>query len=169
MPRLCLPNYTVVKDTREKDGHGWFFDKHNSNKKSPRCNGTISHKLDTGDYSLVGYEDLLSIERKNSFSELWGNFGEKSRINNEMKRLAQIKYSYILIESCITNDHFELSPPQYKVGVPGKALIRWVISLGIEYNVKIIPVGQCGKKYAQLIFEEVIRNERDRWVEVDSK
>lgn len=164
MSKLHLPNYTVIKDTREKEGHGWVFEKHHANKKPPRCDGTIVQKLNTGDYSLVGYEDVLAIERKNSFSELWGNFGEKDRIEDVMGRLCQIKNAYILIESCITNDHFELSPPQYRVGVPGKALIRWVISLGIEYNVKVIPVGQCGKKYAQLIFEEVIRTEKDRWI-----
>jgi hypothetical protein len=27
-----------------------------------------------------------------------------------------------------------------------------------------MPVGECGKKTAQIIFEEVVRNEKDRWI-----
>jgi hypothetical protein len=99
----------------------------------------VEQKLDTGDYSLVGYEDILSIERKRNFSELWGNLAEKDRIEDEMSRMADIKYAYMIIETNLTLDHFDLSPPQYTKGVPGKALIKWIVSLGIKYGVHIMP------------------------------
>jgi hypothetical protein len=164
MTRLCLPRYVVVRDTREKEGHGWTFEAHSSKRRPPNCDGMVEQKLDTGDYSLVGYEDILSIERKRNFSELWGNLAEKDRIEDEMSRMADIKYAYMIIETNLTLDHFDLSPPQYTKGVPGKALIKWIVSLGIKYGVHIMPVGECGKKTAQIIFEEVVRNEKDRWI-----
>lgn len=164
MARLCLPRYVVVRDTREKEGHGWIFDKHPpERKRPPNCDGTVCRKLDTGDYSLTGYEDILSIERKYGFSELWANLSERNRIEKEMERMSSIKHAYIIIESQMTPDHFDLSPPQYTKGVPGKALFRWIMSLGVKYGINIIPVGQCGKRIAQMIFEEVVRNEKDRW------
>ncbi len=164
MPQLCLPRYVVIRDTREKDGYGWVFDQHDKERRPPNCDGTVCQKLETGDYSLVGYEDILSIERKEDFGELWSNLSNRKRIEEEMNRMSTIKYSYILIESQLTPDHFNLSPPQYIRGMPGKALIRWIISLGVKYGVGIIPVGQCGKRVAQLIFEEVVRKEKDRWI-----
>lgn len=164
MAKLCLPRYIVVRDTREKEGYGWSFDKHSIERRPPNCDGTVTRKLNTGDYSLVGYEDILSIERKGDFSELWNNLSTRKRIETEMERMVNIKYSYMLIESHITPDHFNLSPPQYTKGVPGKALIRWLTLLSVKYGVKIMPVGQCGKRMAQMIFEEVVRHEKDRWI-----
>lgn len=164
MAKLRLPRYTVIKDTREKEGYGWSFDKHPIGRRPPNCDGTIRKKLDTGDYSLVGYEDIISIERKENFSELWNNLSDKRRLEDEMERMITIKYAYILIESQLTSDHFNLSPPQYTRNVPGKALIRWIMFLSVKYGVKIIPVGQCGKRVAQIIFEEIVRYEKDRWI-----
>ena len=54
------PPYTVIRDTREQEGY--TFEKFTGRYTS--CNGMIIKKLDTGDYSLVGLEDKLCIERK---------------------------------------------------------------------------------------------------------
>jgi len=164
MGRLVLPSYTVIRDTREKEGHGWEFKKHKEEKRPPRCNGMIEQTLETGDYTLVGYEDLLIIERKADYCELWVNYGKRQLFEEEMERMKNIKYKYILIESHLTKDHFSLSPPQFQRNVPGKALINWLVSLSAEYGVHIVPVGECGKPYAQYIFESIIRMEKDRWV-----
>jgi len=63
----------------------------------------------------------------------------------------------------LTPDILELSPPQFTKGVPGKSLVRWLTYLSIKYGVNIIPVGSCGRKVAQMIFEEVVRAEKNRW------
>lgn len=171
MPRLILPTYTVIRDTREKDGHGWTFAAHTSTRRPPRCDGTIVETLSTGDYSLVGYDDILAIERKADFSELWGNYSSQKRklFEAEMERMSALKYPYIIIESLLTPDIMELSPPQFTKGVPGKSLIRWLMFLSAKYGVHIIPAGACGRKVAQMIFEEVIRVEKGRWVYQEPK
>ncbi len=169
MPRLILPNYTVIKDSREQKG--WTFNVHTPDHRPPRCEGTIIDTLQTGDYSLVGYTDILAIERKFSFSELWGNYSSKKRpaFEEEMERMSQIKHSYIIIESLFTPDIMELSPPQFSKGVPGKSLVRWLMYLSVKYGVHIIPAGACSHKIAQMICEEVVRVEKDRWVYQESK
>ena len=171
MSRLILPSYTVIRDTREQKGHGWIFDAHKPDHKSPRCDGTVTQTLETGDYGLVGYTDIFSIERKADFSELWGNYGSKKRpaFEAEMERMSQLKHSYIIIESSLTPDIMELSPPQFSKGVPGKSLIRWLMSLSVKYGVHILPAGACGKRIAQMICEEVIRFEKDRWIKKNTK
>lgn len=169
MPRLILPPYTVIKDTREQKG--WTFDAHVPDRRPPRCVGMIVDTLQTGDYSLVNYTDILTIERKADFSELWGNYSAAKRkaFEAEMERMSQIKHSYVIIESSFTPDIMELSPPQFSKGVPGKSLIRWLMYLSVKYGVNIIPAGACGRKIAQMIFEEVVRVEKDRWIPQEPK
>lgn len=171
MPRLILPTYTIIRDTREQDGHGWTFSAHMPDRRPPRCDGMVVDTLKTGDYSLVGYTDILAIERKFAFSELWINYSAKKRpaFEEEMARMSKIKHAYILIESSFTPDILELSPPQFSKGVPGKSLVRWLMYLSSKYNVHIIPVGSCGRKIAQMIFEEVVRVEKDRWIQQQPK
>jgi hypothetical protein len=171
MPRIVLPTYTVIRDTREQEGHGWIFDAHMPDRRPPRCDGMVVDTLKTGDYSLVGYTDILVIERKFAFSELWGNYSAKKRpaFEEEMERMSGIKHSYLLIESSLTPDIFELSPPQFAKGVPGKSMVRWLMYLSVKYGVHIIPTGPCGRKIAQMIFEEVVRVEKDRWVQQQPK
>lgn len=160
-----LPRYTVIRDSREKPGYGWQIEKHTHPKRRPPlCDGTITQALATGDYSLVGYEDILSIERKEDFAELWGNYAERDRFQDEMERMSAIKHKMVIIESVLTREIFDLSPPQYKTSVPGRAMTRWLMSLMAKYGVPFIPAGSCGKYLAQQFMEEVVRVEKDRWV-----
>ena len=59
-----MSKFTVIRDTREKKGHGWWFD------ESSHCTGTEVKKLDVGDYSIKGREEIVCIERKESVSEI---------------------------------------------------------------------------------------------------
>jgi hypothetical protein len=166
MPRLILPTYTVIRDTREQDGHGWTFGPHVPDRRPPRCEGMVVDTLKTGDYSLVGYTDILAVERKFAFSELWANYSSQKRpaFEAEMERMSHLKHKYIIVESSFTPDILELSPPQFTKGVPGKSMVRWLMYLSAKYGVHIIPAGACGRKVAQMIFEEVVRVEKDRWI-----
>lgn len=171
MPRLILPTYTIIKDTREQKGYGWNFSAHRLDRRPPRCDGMIEETLKTGDYSMVGYTDIFAIERKADFSELWGNYSSKKRpaFESEMERMSILKHPYIIIESSLTPDIMELSPPQFSKGVPGKSFVRWLMYLSVKYGVHIIPAGACGRQVAQMICEEVIRVEKDRWVHQEPK
>jgi predicted RNA-binding protein len=124
----------------------------------------ITRTLETGDYSLEGYEDILSIERKENIAELWTNYSERERFEDEMERMSRIKHAYIIIETSLSSDHLDLSPPQYKTRAPGKSLIRWLTNITAKNNVKMMFAGECGKQVAQLIMEEVVRLEKDRWI-----
>jgi hypothetical protein len=166
MGRLILPRYTVIRDTREKEGYGWHFLPHNIERRPPNCNGTLVKPLKTGDYSIQGYEDIVSVERKEDFAELWSNYTTtRKRFEEEMERMSCIKHTYLLVESNLTSDHFELTPPQFSKGVPGKALIRWILWITAKHNVTFMPVGSSGRKVCQMILEEIVRIEKDRWVE----
>lgn len=163
MGRLILPSYTVVRDTREKIGHGFEFKPSKPERRPPRCAGMEISTLKTGDYSIKGGESLVCVERKHDLSELWINYGKRDLFEEECKRMQDIKYRYILIETSLSSDHFSLSPPQFQRSVPGKAIMGWLISLELEFGIHIIFVGSSGKHYCQLLFESIIRKEKSLW------
>jgi ERCC4-type nuclease len=78
-------NFTVVIDTREQ--HPWEFPD----------NAKANKKLDTGDYSILGFENIIAIERKKSVSELATNLSE-SRFKDVLERLSKIKHAYMVFE-----------------------------------------------------------------------
>lgn len=164
MPNFIIPNYTVIKDTREKKNHGWIFEKHVPKRRPPRCLGYIEEKLDTGDYSVKGYEDILTIERKYGFGELWINYlSGRDRFENECERMSKIKYRAIIVETFLSKEVMEFSPPQIKTFMPGRVILKWLTNISNKYSIPIYFDGNIAQKRAQYIFEDVIREEKDRW------
>lgn len=89
--RWAAPDYFVAKDTREKQGYTFT---HFNN-----CLGMVEKKLDTGDYSIVGLEDKLCIERKASVEELAINLGnQKTAFMNEIERMKEFEHRFLVFE-----------------------------------------------------------------------
>jgi len=80
-----MDEFTIIVDTREQ--LPWEFGAH----------ATAKRKLDTGDYSIEGLENLLTIERKQSVSEIANNITEK-RFPAFLERMSQIPHKFILFE-----------------------------------------------------------------------
>jgi hypothetical protein len=162
-----LPEFTVIKDTREQDG--WDFEQ--EEKVSGRCQLTsvIETKLDTGDYSIFGLEEIFTIERKAGFSELFGNLGNKTvkdRFEREMERMGKVPHSYILIESVLDKDVLKLGVPQMARGMPAGSVLNDLITFSMDYNVHFLFVGNAGKSVARRIMEQVVRKYRNQLNEI---
>lgn len=88
-------SFTVIRDTREQTGH--FFEE--CLYGDVKCAGQIITKLDTGDYTLLGMEDKLCIERKASVAELATNLGTDSkRFHAEIARMSPFPHKFLLLE-----------------------------------------------------------------------
>ena len=88
-------DFTIIVDTREQ--HPWEL-KHYT---------TASRKLDTGDYSVEGFENILCIERKYSISEFVNNMGEK-RFKDVLERMQPYQYSFIIKYNSISSPNCSL-------------------------------------------------------------
>ena len=86
---MAKNKFIVIRDTREKDG--WYF------KESDYCEGMVNQKLDTGDYSIQGLEDVLCIERKASVAEIANNIVD-DRFTRELDRMSEFKYKFLILE-----------------------------------------------------------------------
>lgn len=162
-----MNKYTVVRDTREKEGQGWVF------TPNERCAGTVIKKLGVGDYSLEGYENLFTIERKGSVAEFCANLNQDRFIadfnpnktsdkQSEFNRLQTIVYPYILLEFEVSDllkypDIPEI--PKFlrkKIRFKGYAALKKVIELEMKYKTRIIFCGDKGKEVASSIFKRMI-------------
>jgi ERCC4-type nuclease len=84
-----MSDITIIQDTREKKP--WNFQFYGFNQEM----GTLK----TGDYTILGLEDIVRIERKRSTSEIAMNLGLKSKqFYAEMTRMLKFPHRYIICE-----------------------------------------------------------------------
>jgi ERCC4-type nuclease len=123
--------FTIIVDTREQIP--WEFGYHDTAKR----------KLDTGDYSIEGFENLISVERKKSVSELATNLSE-SRFVDVLERLSKIPHAYMVFEFDL-NDVYSFPigsdiPKKMwdKLRISGNYIIKRLIEIQLQYNIQII-------------------------------
>jgi len=155
---MSKKKFTILRDDREKPDHRWTFGRSNPCKK---C------RLETGDYTLEGYEDILAIERKKDVAELHGNLNKKNwpRFQAELERMHEIKHAYILFEFSYEDvSKYPFNLPYYvrkRIRIRGGYLHNRIRKIEEEYDVKII---FCGNREQAIsvaweIMEEVAKTE----------
>jgi hypothetical protein len=149
--------HVIIRDTREKSGHGWFWE------PDAYYDGTVVQKVDTGDYTLRGYEKIFSIDRKGCVSE-WANNLISDAFYREMERSKSLKHFWILLEF---NMHDLLVFPKWS-GIPkrqqkymkmtGPVILAKTLNLNVSYpQVQVIFCGKVhGKQVARSIFKRMI-------------
>lgn len=144
------PNYTIIIDTREQQP--WSF-KHHS---------VASKKLDAGDYSLEGFENILAIERKKSVCEIANNIVE-SRFKDALERLGQLKYSFLLLEfdlDKVLNYPIGSTLPKRlwdKTKITPVFLLKNILDWQLKYNIKVCFCGSSSnaEQLAEYIFRKI--------------
>lgn len=120
----------IVVDTRERDPFKY--------RAGKSVAGIVHEKLDHGDYSLKGYEYLITIERKAKVDELAGNLGKhRARFIRELERMQSCRRRYIVVEdhwSSIfkTKRHSRMHP---------NAIFESIMALSVKYGVSVIFAG----------------------------
>lgn len=134
--------YVIIVDTREKNGY--LF------KEYDNCSGMIKKKLDTGDYSIEGLEDIICIERKASLEEVVNNLLESSkRLEREIQRMNSYKHKFIVCEfsmNDIVNFPKNSSLPEAvknKLKINGKFLLKKLMEFQVYHDVHVV---FCGNK-----------------------
>ena len=149
----------ILCDTREKTP--WDF----TTASNITGNDSVEvKKLDTGDYTLENFEDILCIERKKSAAELYGNITEK-RFHNEIIRMSEFPYKFLILEfslSDILNFPRGSGIPKTKwkyMKVRPQFVIKKLAEYSIKYNISIIYAGNTDNAIyvATSLMKEVFR------------
>lgn len=93
-------DFTVVIDTREQAAFSFTGHRATAKKKHrPLVVQTVIATLKTGDYSLVGFEDRITIERK-SLADAYATFShERERFERELLRMAKYENAHVVVEA----------------------------------------------------------------------
>lgn len=155
--------YTVLRDDREKRGHGWDFGPANDRDGTPLCRGTEICHLPTGDYTLRGFERVLCIERKATITEFVGSITNPA-FGRELDRMAAFAEAFVILEFGLTQvmqwpESSRLSPSlrrKLPLQADGAVLGR-LVELQLSHpTVHFLPVDFYGVETALCIFKRVI-------------
>ena len=143
-------DFTIIVDTREQQP--WSFEHYT----------TAHRKLDAGDYSIEGLENILAIERKKSVNEIANNIIEP-RFKDAIARLAQHKYSFLLLEFDIQDVlvyPIGSSLPKKlwdKVKISPAFLMKHILEWQLVHNIKVMFCGSPSdaEKTAEYIFKKI--------------
>jgi hypothetical protein len=160
--------YKVIRDSKEKQGHGWTFG------KATWCEGTEVKNLTTGDYTLEGLEDNFTIERKADTSELSLNINE-ARFVRELERLDDMEYPFVVCE-CTYDDLINFPHgsgiPRHlweHLKVSNHYLIKKIVEFQLKYKAKWIFAGQHGQRIAASILKRMAELQDERATKTSRK
>jgi len=115
-----IPEFQIVVDSREQ--RPFLF------------SGAVRRKLDAGDYSVVGLEDKVAVERK-TLQDLFGTVGGgRARFERELLRLAEYEYAAIVIEADL--HEIAAGPPPHSRMSP-KSVIASLIAWSMRHDVHV--------------------------------
>jgi len=99
--------------------------------------GAVVRTLPTGDYSLVGLQDRVAIERKTK-ADAYGSLGQgRARFRREVERLAELDYAAIVIEATLPG--FLCRPPHSKMNP--RSAIGSLLGWSVRYRVPVFFAG----------------------------
>jgi len=154
MAKSKEPHFTVIKDTREQKGH--HFDEDAKN----RCAGMVVQTMKTGDYTLLGFEDKLCIERKASVEELSINLGKESRpFRREIDRMAEFPHRFLILEFDLEDimefpNHKTSRIPMAKrktVTISGKYILKCLAEFQLHYNIHVVFCGNKSRAFSNIM------------------
>lgn len=109
--------FVVVVDSREQRPY--------------RFDEAVVKLLPSGDYSLLGFEERIAIERK-SKKDAYASLGrDRERFEREMERLSHFEYAAIVVEASLKNF---MSRPDFSRLNPKTAinsLLAWSVKHGV--------------------------------------
>lgn len=158
------PPYTVIKDTREQDGY--TFEKFTGMYTS--CNGMVIQKLETGDYSLVGLEDKLCIERKGKVAELAINLGkDKHRFLREIERMQLFPFKFLILEFSLEDvmnfpDGSEIPEEKWSsMKISNKYILKMLVEFQMYNGIHVLFCGN--RKNAKLAVNSILKRVNEHY------
>ena len=111
---------------------------------------TETGKLDTGDYSLSGAEDLIAIERKTADDLIGSITRGRDRFERELYRGMALQYFALVVECSL----MDLSCGHYTSMMAPKAAIQSLLTFSVRYD---LPIFFCeNRNYGARVTESLL-------------
>jgi len=120
--KITEPLPTMLVDTREQTP--LLF------SRLPSVRGTLT----TGDYSIVGGEDLFSVERKSIPDLVASVTGERERFERELHRLRGYRFKRLLV----VGTRGEVESHRYRSNASPKSVFSSVSAFEVRYDLPVV-------------------------------
>lgn len=127
----------VVVDTREVLPYTF---------QTPSVRGTLK----TGDYSLVDFEDKISIERKEKNDLIGCLSSGRDRFKRELVRGTKLGYFALVVEASLS----DIVTGNYRSRMNPKSVVQSLISFSVKYRLPIFFADN--RLYAQRLTESLL-------------
>ncbi len=142
-------SFVIAVDTREQQPY--VFE------------GAVVRTLPSGDYSIVGLEDQVAVERK-SKADAYGSLGHgRARFRREVERLSRYDYAAIVIEDTVPGflcrpAHSQMNP---------RSAIASLLAWSVRYRVPVFFAGDRvhGRALTQKLLQMYWRYRKEPRVE----
>ncbi|MDK9699078.1 MAG: hypothetical protein OEM52_02860 [bacterium] len=124
MPVNHSERLSIIVDTREQ--HPFEFD--------PVRVETIRMALSAGDYSLAGFEPMVSVERKSLEDYISSVIKSQQRFLREVEKLAAMPYKCVVVEG----DLVDIQQHRYHSGVHPSAVLGATMMLLVDFGVPVL-------------------------------
>ena len=122
-PRPPLPPLVPLIDTREQLPYS--------------LPGALFVTLGEGDYSVLGADHVVRVERKTLTDYLACVGRERERFERELHRLRSYPLAFLLLEFTLT----ELAAGRYSAAVHPRAAVMSAIAWGVDFGVRVVWAG----------------------------
>jgi ERCC4-type nuclease len=133
--RSSAGSATIIIDTREQEGYS--FD--------PRLAATVRRALPAGDYSVVGLENTVAVERKSLDDFVSTVIHSRERFRNELRKLAGYRAACVVVEGGV----LDVLLHRYRGDAHPNAVVGSSLSIILDFR---IPVFFCSNRQAACQF-----------------
>ncbi len=137
MEENCDVAFRIVIDTREQEPYAFGCP-------------TARRKLDAGDYSVVGHEDAVAVERKSLADFAQTVIRDFARFDLELRSLAEYKAACVVVEADL-DDVLRGRARRHLRSVSPASVLGASAHITLRYGV---PVFWCGSRQAACAFTE---------------
>jgi ERCC4-type nuclease len=113
----------VIQDTREDPACTWRF---------PGCEVRVA-TLQSGDFSLLGCEETIALERKTCADYLGSISHGRARFERELHRLRGFRFAAVLVEApwaaIVAGDYASRMTPQAAVATTAAFMLRYGVPI----------------------------------------
>lgn len=145
--------FTILRDTREKKPWGFKRIYTSVNGKHVHVRNQVQTvHLETGDYSLSGFDNQILVERKSGVDLVSTVAQHRARFVRELERLSEVPYSLVLVEQewawC---QHYCATQTMMSPRAFDSSILAWQL----RYPVKLIfrPTRATAQKTCWKIFD----------------
>jgi DNA excision repair protein ERCC-4 len=126
---------------------------------------TVPGSLPTGDYSILGFEDKVAIERK-SVEDLVGCLKgqNRERFERELQRSRALDYFALVLEGSLS----DLAAGQYRSEMTPASVVQSVLALAVRHRVPVwfAESRQMGQRITESLLEKYARDVCKRFSEL---